>query len=163
MSVLSLFLNTQRGGPMVEAAEARAVAGRGLDGNRYYRGVDGPAEPEDPGADDEATLIEFEAIEAFRRETGLPLGDGESRRNILTVGVRLNDLVGQRFRVGEAVLIGRRLCHPCSRLEKLTRPGVLRGLVNRGGLRAAIVEGGTIRPGDAVTLLDSVAAVGATR
>ena len=89
-----------------------------------------------------------------RRSTGLALDTGieltpaETRRNVLTRGVALNDLVGRRFTVGEVECVGRRLCDPCSHLEKLTQPGVLKGLVDRGGLRADIVRGGTIRAGD---------------
>jgi len=59
-------------------------------------------------------------------------------------------LVGRDFQVGEVRLRGVRLCEPCSHLEGLTREGVLTGLVHRGGLRADIISGGTIRVGDAI-------------
>jgi MOSC domain-containing protein YiiM len=58
--------------------------------------------------------------------------------------------VGKRFRVGEVECIGIELCEPCAHLQSLTKPGVMRGLVHRGGLRADILSGGTIRPGDPV-------------
>jgi len=73
-----------------------------------------------------------------------------SRRNITTRGVPLNHLVGRRFRVGDVVLEGRRLCEPCEHLQSLTKPGVLKALVHRGGLRADIVVGGTIRLSDPI-------------
>ena len=68
----------------------------------------------------------------------------------MTRGIALNDLVGRRFTVGEVECFGQRLCDPCSHLEKLTQPGVLKGLVERGGLRADVVRDGEIRVGDEV-------------
>ena len=99
------------------------------------------------------TLIEAEALEAFTEETGIPLSHEESRRNVLTRGVRLNDLVGKRFRVGAVECEGVQLCEPCSHLQGLTRDGVLRGMVHRAGLNANVITGGTIAPGDEVTQL----------
>src|SRR5688500_18741832 len=69
------------------------------------------------------TLIEAEALEAFTAETGIELSHQESRRQVLTRGIRLNDLVGKRFTVGEVEVIGRELCEPCRHLQSLTRPG----------------------------------------
>jgi MOSC domain-containing protein YiiM len=96
------------------------------------------------------TLIEAEALEAFTAETGVQLSHQESRRQVLTRGVRLNDLVGKRFTVGEVEVVGRELCEPCSHLQSLTRPGVLRGMVHRAGLNADIVTPGRIAVGDRV-------------
>jgi MOSC domain-containing protein YiiM len=124
------------------------VAGRGIEGDRYFR-TDGSGtfhEADKHGQD--LTLIEAEAIEGLAADTGIELGPGEARRNVVTRGVALNDLVGRRFTVGEVEAVGNRLCDPCSHLEKLTQPGVLKGLVERGGLRADVVRGGAIRVGD---------------
>jgi MOSC domain-containing protein YiiM len=151
MSVVAIYLNTGKGEPMTAVDQARAVAGRGLDGNRYYWPVDAPA-PEKFGPDREITLIEAEAIEALRRDDGIPFELAESRRNVVTRGVPLNHLVGRQFRVGQATLRGIRLCEPCTHLESLTRPGVMKGLIHRGGLRAQIVEDGMIRVGDDVQI-----------
>ncbi|MGH2802424.1 MAG: MOSC domain-containing protein [Thermoleophilaceae bacterium] len=96
------------------------------------------------------TLIEAEALEAFTAETGVELTHQESRRQVLTRGVRLNGLVGERFRVGEVECVGRELCEPCSHLQSLTREGVLRGMVHRAGLNADIVKPGRIAAGDEV-------------
>ena len=96
------------------------------------------------------TLIEAEALEALEAEQGIELTAAESRRNVLTRGVGLNDLVGKRFRVGEVECEGVELCEPCNHLEGLTRPGVLRGMVHRAGLCAEVLSGGSIRVGDAV-------------
>jgi MOSC domain-containing protein YiiM len=130
----------------------RAVAGRGLVGDRYFAGDGTFFEERKPGQD--LTLIEAEAIEGLAREHGIGLGPGEARRNVVTRGIALNDLVGRRFTVGDVECVGRRLCDPCSHLESLTQPGVLKGLVNRGGLRADIVNGGRIAVGDPVSELE---------
>lgn len=146
-SVVAIFLNTARGGPMTPVEQTRAHAGRGLEGNRVFR-PEGKA-GESFEADREITLIEIEAVEALIA-SGVPFAAAESRRNVVTRGVPLNDFVGREFTVGPVRLRGLRPCDPCKRLEKLTRPGVLKGLVGRGGLRAEILGDGPIRVGDPV-------------
>ncbi len=97
------------------------------------------------------TLIESEALEGLRADTGVELSAAASRRQVLTRGIRLNDLVGERFTVGGVECVGQELCEPCRHLQSLTEPEVLRGLVHRGGLRADIVSGGRIAVGDTVS------------
>jgi MOSC domain-containing protein YiiM len=92
----------------------------------------------------------MEAVEGLRRDYQIELDPAQSRRNIVTRGIALNHLVEQEFRVGDVVLRGTRLCEPCVHMEKLTVKGALRGLIHRGGLRAEIVKGGTIRVGDRI-------------
>jgi len=101
------------------------------------------------------TLIEAEALEGLLDDTGVELSPAEVRRQVLTRGIRLNDLVGERFTVGEVECVGQELCEPCNHLQGLTYPGVLRGLVHRGGLRADIVSGGRIAVGDEVMRVSS--------
>jgi MOSC domain-containing protein YiiM len=114
------------------------VRPEGVVGDRYHHAGD-------------ITLIEVEALEALREDTGIELSHEESRRQVLTRGISLNDLVGKRFRVGSVECVGAELCEPCAHLQSLTYPGVLRGLVHRAGLRADIVGAGRIAVGDAVT------------
>lgn len=147
-SVVAIFLHAKKAAPMEPVESAVADAGRGLQGDIYYQG-EGRKPPRE-GADREITLIESEAVEAATREAGIPLTIAESRRNVVTRGIELNPLVGREFHVGDVRLRGLRLCHPCDHLQKLTRPGVLKALENRGGLRAQVLEGGTIRVGDEV-------------
>ena len=123
------------------------LAGQGPVGDRKFA----PEPAERHGKD--LTLIEAEALEAFNAETGIELTHEESRRNVLTRGVSLNDLVGKSFRVGEVECVGVVLNEPCDHLEKLTRAGVLKGLVHRGGLRANVVRSGKISVGDEVVEL----------
>jgi MOSC domain-containing protein YiiM len=130
---------------------ARAISGRGLEGDRYAAGEgtfsggtgDGRA----------LTLIEAEVLEAMQLPDGSRLGAAEARRNLVTRGISLNPLVGRRFTVGDVECEGRRLCEPCAHLQRLTSPGVLRGLVHRGGLRADILSDGVIEVGATVRAL----------
>ena len=131
-------------GDMPDAVESiGAFAGRGLEGNRYFYDGDAP-----PGR--ALTLIAAEALAAGESESGVPLGARESRRNVLTSGIDLNALVGRRFRVGEVECYGVELCEPCTTLEGMTRPGVIKAYVHRAGLNADILTDGEIRVGDAV-------------
>ena len=148
-TVVAIYVAPEGAAGMVKVDAVRALVGKGLEGDRYATGVG--TYSAQPGTGREVTLIETEALESLERESGVALDPAESRRNIVTRGLSLNDLVGQEFRVGTVTLRGVRLCEPCGHLEKLTRPGVRGGLVHRGGLRADIVQGGTIRPADLVT------------
>ncbi|MFB6122716.1 MAG: MOSC domain-containing protein [Haloferacaceae archaeon] len=127
----------------------RAVAGAGLRGDRYFDATGTFSDV--PGGGRDLTLVEAEALAAVEREAGISLSFADHRRNLTTRGVALNHLVERRFRVGDVVCEGVRLCEPCSRLESLTEAGVGEALVHRGGLRADIVDGGTIRVGDGVS------------
>jgi MOSC domain-containing protein YiiM len=147
-SIEAIHIAPEAAKPCEAVVEVRAVAGRGLEGDRYFQRVG--TYSDHPGSGREVTLIEAEALEGMARETGITLAPGASRRNITTRGVPLSHLVGKKFRVGEALLEGTRLCEPCKHLEGLTQPGVMAALVHRGGLRTVILQGGTIRVGDAV-------------
>ncbi len=132
-------------------ARVRAVPGRGLEGDRNFFAGEG----RHPEPDHELTLIATEALDHLAAEHGIELTAAESRRNVATRGIDLNLLEGRRFRVGDVDCDGIELCEPCSHLEGLTQPGVLRGLVHRGGLRAAILSEGEIAVGDAVAPLQT--------
>ncbi len=147
-NVHSIHIAPEEGGATRSVDSVRAVAGAGLEGDRYYDPDGSASSKRDPGW--EATLIELEAIDAVRRDYGVEMGVGDSRRNIVTQGVALNHLVGREFRVGEVRMRGIRLCEPCGYLAGLTHEKVRKGLVHRGGLRAQILEGGRIRVGDSV-------------
>jgi MOSC domain-containing protein len=128
--------------PMAVVDEAGALAGRGLRGDRYEQGAGTFSAWDGRGRD--LTLVEGEVLD----ELGIEAVD--ARRNLVTEGVRLDDLVGRRFSVGEVQCAGARRCEPCAHLERLAGPGILRALVHRGGLRADVLGPGTVRPGDAI-------------
>lgn len=156
-SVVSIHLAREAAAPMETVAEARAVPGRGLEGDRYFLGRGVYSSKPSPGGR-EVTLIEVEAVEALfhgvqnaeGHRLGIKLAPAETRRNIATAGVPLNHLVDREFWVGPVLMRGTRLCEPCKYLEGLTQPGVMGGLVHRGGLRAQILSEGVIRAGDVV-------------
>ena len=147
-SVVSIHVAREAGLPMETVPEARAIAGRGLEGDRYALGIGHYSKS--PGAGGrELTLIETETLEAVVA-LGVKLSTSETRRNIATSGVPLNHLVGREFRVGAVRLRGTRLCEPCRYLEGLTQAGAIAALIHRGGLRAQILNDGVIRVGDTI-------------
>jgi MOSC domain-containing protein YiiM len=133
---------------MRSLAAVRAVAGRGLKGDRYFHKTGFYSHRQGP--DRQLTLIERKALEALGRDYATDLDPGDARRNLVTQGVPLNHFVGRSFRVGEVQLRGLRLCEPCRHLAGLVYADVVPGLVHRGGLRAEILTTGTIRVGDPV-------------
>ena len=138
------------GEKLVSVQEVRAVAGEGLEGDRYFKKIGTYSNR--PGGGRQITLIELESVEALKRDFKIVLEPTQTRRNIVTRGVPLNHLVGRQFRIGrDVVLQGVRLCEPCDYLESLTLNGVRAGLIHRGGLRADIINGGIIRVGNRVT------------
>jgi MOSC domain-containing protein YiiM len=146
-SVESIHIASAAEGRMEAREQIVAIPGVGLEGDRYalktgtfYR----------PKPDYELTLIEAEAVEAFRRDYQVELGAGDARRNIVTRGVPLNHLVGREFRIGEVRIRGIRLCEPCEHLDRVTGRQLIEGLCHRGGLRAQILTQGTIRAGDEI-------------
>jgi MOSC domain-containing protein YiiM len=148
-SVVSIHVARCAGEPMIGVDHTRAVAGRGLEGDRYYEAAGFYSD--DPGPIREVSLIEEETIEALRRDHNLALAAGVTRRNITTRGVPLNHLLGREFRVGEATLRGVELCEPCKHLVDVTGVrSLLPALVHRGGLHAQILSSGEINVGDAI-------------
>ncbi|HEY2779052.1 MAG TPA: MOSC domain-containing protein [Gaiellaceae bacterium] len=142
-AVAAILVAPDAEAPLARVTEAEAIAGRGLVGDRY---ADGAGTFSAPGRGYELTLVEGDVLDE------LELDWEDARRNIVTRGISLNTLVGERFRVGPVECVGRRLAEPCAHLERLARPGLLRPLVHRGGLRADILSGGTISVGDEISV-----------
>jgi MOSC domain-containing protein YiiM len=143
--VEGIFVTTEHGELPVPVERVRALAGKGLEGNRYFYEEGAPSGKA-------VTLIAAEALEAFEAESGVAVSGAESRRNVLTRGVDVNDLVGKRFAVGDVECVGVELCEPCAHLQSLTHPAVLKGLVHRAGLNADIVSDGEVAVGDEITV-----------
>jgi ADP-ribose pyrophosphatase YjhB (NUDIX family) len=135
------------GEPMQPLGRARALAHVGLAGDRYATGT---GYWQDLRVSRDLTLVEAEVLEALAAEHDVVLEAGETRRNVTTRGVRLNQLVGETFWLGDVLCRGTRSCDPCRHLEEVTGKRLLRPLLHRGGLRADLLTGGTIRVGDAV-------------
>lgn len=141
-SVEGVFVAADAGAPMRPVPTVEAVAGRGLVGDRYARGAGTFSGP----TGHEVTLVAAEAAE----QAVSSVSTADLRRNIVTRGIDVNALVDRRFRVGDALLVGRRLCEPCRHLEELTGEALVRPLVHRGGLRADVLTSGRISVGDGV-------------
>jgi len=134
--------------PMRRMSLARLVAGVGLEGDRYALG--GGTWAQYPDLEKQLTLIDADDVAAVARETGATLSPGDTRRNLVTTGLDLPALVGGWFAVGDALLFGMKRCPPCTHLERLTGVRLIKAMVHRGGINAAVVVGGPIRVGDVV-------------
>jgi MOSC domain-containing protein YiiM len=144
--VEAIFVTPEHGELPAPVESVRARAGRGLEGNRYYW-AEGDAPPGRA-----VTLIAAEAVEAVATEGLMSMEAAAMRRNVLTRGIDVNELVGKRFRIGGVECEGVELCEPCSSLESMTQPGVIKAFVHRAGLNADILNDGEISVGDSVTL-----------
>src|ERR687896_867239 len=141
--VEGIFISPRKGNLPTPVERVRAFAGSGLEGNRYFYDGDAP-----PGR--AITLIAAEALRDGAAASGIELAADESRRNVLTRGIDVNALVGRRFRIGDVECYGVELCEPCTTLEGMTRPGVIKAYVRRAGLNADILTDGEIAVGDDV-------------
>ncbi|EPH44446.1 MOSC domain-containing protein [Streptomyces aurantiacus] len=146
--LLEVFAAETAGVEMHALAEAELLAGVGIHGDRYATGRGHYAHL--PHADRQLTLIAQEVLDAVEAETGIRLSGQESRRNMVTRGVPLNDLVGTYFAIGDAVVFGGRLNVPCAYLERLIDKPVFTPLVGRSGLNCQIVRGARVRPGQVI-------------
>ena len=138
MRVEAIHLGAPRTPELWEVGSVSAVAGKGLKGDRHF--YEAGAKPGQA-----LTLVEQDVVE----EVGL--APGNTRRQLTVSGTGLNDLVGKRFRVGSVECYGIELCEPCTHLESLTRPGIIKDLTHRGGLNADILTDGTISVGDEIS------------
>jgi MOSC domain-containing protein YiiM len=136
-SVVAIHIGEDKAGALREVDSVRAFAGKGLEGDRKFHS--GRA-----GSGRALTLVAEENVAAAG------LDAGSTRRQITVRGIRLNDLVGKRFRVGEVECLAVRLCEPCKHLESMTRVGLIEDLLHRAGINADILTGGTISVGDEV-------------
>ncbi len=157
--VEAIYIAPVAGAPMQSVAQVVAHSGLGLEGDRYQRGLGYYSNRPFPAGGRHLTLIEIEILEALKQEVGISFEAHECRRNIVTRGISLNNLVGKQFTLGSILCEGVALCEPCTYLEELTGKAVLEPLVHRGGLRARLVTGGTINPGDQVRPIEEGMAV----
>jgi len=151
-SVLAIYISAEAGAEPQPIGAAELVAGRGIIGDRHYQRRGTFSEKLQDSHDWEVTLIEQEEIERFNAQRGSSLDAGSFRRNIVTSGVRLNDLVGRRFGVGSALLEGLRLCEPCAHLGRHLGIEVVKTMVHRAGIRARIISGAEVGPGAPVSI-----------
>ncbi len=149
-TITGIFVSPEAGAPMRALNQVEAVAGQGLDGDRYGIGEGFMSGRRGGGLD--LTLVEEEALATLSTENGVEITAADSRRNLATRGVDLTALVGRRFRIGDVTCQGVRLCEPCVRIEQLIGKPFVRPMVHRAGLRADILSSGTLRVGDRVEI-----------
>ena len=140
-----IWLTGEAAAPMRRVPSARLVAGRGLEGDRYALG--GGTWAQYPDLEKQLTLIDAADVAAVAAEVGVPLTPGDTRRNLVTAGIDLPALVGRWFTVGDALLFGVKRCPPCTHLEGLTGARLIRAMVHRGGINAAVFAGAEIADG----------------
>ena len=147
-SVVEIWLTAAAAGPMRRVPAVEAVAGLGLAGDRYALG--GGTWAQYPDLEKQVTLIDRDDVAAVAAETASDLTPGDTRRNLVTTGVDLPALVGQWFTVGDALLFGMKRCPPCAHLERLTGVRLVKAMIDRGGINAAVFAGGPIAEGSPV-------------
>ena len=135
--------------PMVGHEEIQAIAGVGLEGDRYAQ-PQGSESKSRNGPDRELTLIEQEQLDWLQAEHGIELTPEAARRNLVTRGITLNELVGRTFNIGAVQVEGMRLCQPCKPLAEDLGFDFVNLMMDRSGLNCRIVNSGTIHVGDAV-------------
>ena len=150
--VMAIYIAPSRGEPTIAVDQAHLVPGKGIEGDRYFSPI--KMTENNPNPEKELTLIEYESIDAIRQDDGISLTPAQTRRNIITRGISLNDLVGREFSIGDIKVKGIRLCEPCNYLAGRTDPRILSSMAHRGGLRAQIITEGVIHPNDSITIPD---------
>lgn len=149
-SVVALFIVDRMSAPMQKVEQLNALAGKGLEGDRYLLGTGTYSKKPQPGR--QVTLIKSEMLELLKDEFDITVKPEESRRNVLTKGIEINDLVGTEFYVGTVRLRAHRLTQPCLYLEKLLdQPGLYNELWDNGGISCEILTDGIISEGDIIT------------
>jgi MOSC domain-containing protein YiiM len=148
-NVISLYIAPEPAGPMLSVPLVQAFADRGLEGDRFFRESWTAAKRPDKAV----SLIEEEVLEMAAAEQQIKISGDKTRRNIITRGVPLIDLLDREFVIGKVIMRGIRLFEPCAHLEKVSKlSGIFRALENRSGLKAAILSDGVIHTGDPIAL-----------
>jgi|TARA_B100000809_G_C14888878_1_gene441905 MOSC domain-containing protein YiiM len=150
--VVALFTVDRRAAPMKKVEQLYALAGRGIEGDRYFLGTGTYSKSPEPGR--QVTLIKSEVLESLKNKLEINVKPEESRRNILTQGIEINDLIGTEFYVGTVRLRAHRITQPCLYLEKLLdQPGLYKELWDNGGISCEILSDGVIKERDIITAL----------
>ena len=143
--VYKLGISTNNNQTISEVNSIKVLAHQGIVGDRHFNEFNDPY--------NQITLIESENIDNYNVKYGLNIPYKDFRRNIITKGIKLNDLVGKRFQIGKVELEGIDLCRPCKHLsEILDQDNIIKEFLRRGGLRCQILTSSTIEVGDKINV-----------
>ena len=144
--VLKLGITKNNNQPIKEVNSIEVLANKGIIGDRHFHEFNDPY--------NQLSLIESENIDDYNIRFGLNIPYIDFRRNVITKGTRLNDLVGKKFKVGSVELDAIDLCRPCRHLtEMLNQKNVLKEFLRKGGIRCQILSSSNIHVGDKIELI----------
>ena len=126
-----------------EVDKIEILSGKGIIGDRHFQ--------EDNEAKNQITLIESENIDYFNNKFNIQILYTDFRRNIITKGIKLNELINKQLMIGETKIMGKKLCRPCKHLqEMLDHKEIIKEFIQKGGLRCEILVSGIIKVGDEI-------------
>ena len=144
--VIKIGIAKRKSEEIQEVNEISVSAGKGIIGDRYFN-----EKNEDYN---QLTLIESENIDYYNNKFNLKIPYLNFRRNIVTKGIKLNDLVGKKLIIGKTEIKGIDLCRPCKSLqENLDQDNIVKEFLRMGGLRCAILTSSNIKVGDEIKIL----------
>ena len=149
-SVKGIYIAHKMGANVSGHQKVSVRAGNGSEGDRYFSNTGKNRSHYQGQPDWEITLIESEVIADFNKATGNKFHESDFRRNLVTEGIRLNDLVGRTFEINGTSFYGVQLCEPCATLQKRLALKILPALISKGGLRAQIRGNGLVCFGDII-------------
>ena len=145
--VFKLGIAANNNQPIKEVNSVEVLANKGIVGDRHFHDSNDPY--------NQLSLIESENIDEYNIKFGLEIPYIDFRRNVVTKGIQLNDLIGKKLKVGNVELEGIELCRPCRHLtEMLDQKNILKEFMRKGGLRCQILSSSKIIIGDKINLLD---------
>ena len=145
--VLKLGVTNTNNKEIEEFDSIDVIAGKGIVGDRHFKDFNDPY--------CQLSLIESENIDFYNLKYGLNISYLDFRRNVVTKGVQLNDLVGKKFFIGKAKVEGIDLCRPCRHLtEILDQNNIIKEFLRKGGLRCQILSNSKIIVGDEIKISD---------
>ena len=144
--VFKLGITSNNNKKIEEVESIEVLANKGVIGDRHFDNYNDPY--------CQLSLIEAENIDEYNLKFGLNIPYLDFRRNIITKGIKLNDLVGKKLSIGNAEVEGIDLCRPCRHLtEMLDQENILKEFLRKGGLRCQILSSSKIKVGDTIKLL----------
>ena len=155
-SILGIYIAPRKGAGVMGYQKVSLRAGKGIEGDRYFSQTGKNRSNYKGQPDWEITLIESEVIKAFNQQRGHSFHESDFRRNLVTQGVGLNDLVGKTFTINNVGFYGVQLCEPCASLQRRLAVSILPELIGKGGLRAQIRSNGVIAVGDKLSAVEKI-------